>query len=590
MGAFFLYHHSAAVSLGEARQVFRRKGFSEPCQFTLGAWTLLSYGKMLVAADNFVRGHGGSSVHICGTVVYRGLGYRASLERLLADLLGKRLDQDELIGNFCLLFWDGHKLWLLTDRLNAQHLFANEARTCLSTSFLAVLAGSPVSLQLNSVALLEKLASGYIVSPDTLVEGIHQMDDHLLAALPRQADIEFIPHPPEVNSSELHGNGFQDSVRRQLATLRNFILRLKDLDGEYRAELGLSSGYDSRLLLSLSQCLARPIPLHSHHTRKVHESELAIARELAAIGGNELSVIPTTRLLDQSEERRKEVIADNLYFFDGRCIHDMGHGSETYTAQYRKRVLGTNRLSLHGLGGETYRNVYATPSGRFSWNEWTDYAIFFPFAREACGNPDTFRAMRQRRNEKIAGRLGTDLSESVDAHVTRRYYGLVRMPDCASNVSNAYNQVAFTLTPFIDPMTLREALKATPYIGCDGKYEAAMIRELAPRLASVSSQYGHSFSAIPALHRLKATVTASIPLRWRTARRQRLCAVGSHPVPGAGGGAVSGDLDCIGELEEVLRTVLPMSNWSLALCADSQKRTSLFVASFLREFEHKLRF
>ena len=43
----------------------------------------------------------------------------------------------------------------------------------------------------------------------------------------------------------------------------------------------------------------------------------------------------------------------------------MGHCSETYTAQYRRRVLGDNRLSLHGLGGELFRNVYGTPPGRF---------------------------------------------------------------------------------------------------------------------------------------------------------------------------------------------------------------------------------
>ena len=590
MGAFLLYRTAAALDVGGAEAIFARKGLPLPMRIDLGEWRLLLCRKQLAAETNYIRAGDARYAFCVGTLCYRSLGSRASLERLLHDHALGVVDQDELLGNFCVGFWDGRLLELLTDGLNAQHVFVNEAGTCLSSSFLAVLASSPTPLRINRLAVLEKLASGYVLGPDTLVEGILQLNPAVAPKVEARTGLRILTGKPPASDSDRHHAGFAYSVRAQLEVLQDYFRRIETLATESRVELGLSSGFDSRLLLALSQSFPRPIPLHSHLTLKVHESELAVARTLAAIGNHALTIVPTERLEDQSEACRRAVIVDNLYFFDGRCIHDMGHCSETYTAQYRRRVLGDNRLSLHGLGGELFRNVYGTPPGRFDWDEWVDYAIFFPFAREACGSADAFAAMRRRRNEKIAGRLGADLSGVVDAHLTRCYYGLVRMPDCASNVSNAYNQVAFTLTPFIEPLAVREALKATPYIGCDGEYEAAMIRELAPRLAAVDSQYGHSFSSIPARYLLKARVTASIPLRWRVARRRRLCAAGRQRTCREGGGVTAVARGYIGELEEVLHTAFPQSDWSLALCEDSQRRTSLFVASFLREFHHKLRF
>jgi hypothetical protein len=96
-------------------------------------------------------------------------------------------------------------------------------------------------------------------------------------------------------------------------------------------------------------------------------------------------------------------------------------------------------------------------------------------------------------------------------HTQRRYYGRVRMPDNASNVSNAYNQVAFLLTPFIELNAVQEALKASRYIGAGGAYEAAMIRELAPAIAAVHSQYGYSFSHIPLKYACRDRLVSCLP-------------------------------------------------------------------------------
>ncbi|MEI7825633.1 MAG: hypothetical protein WCI01_10060, partial [Chlorobiaceae bacterium] len=47
---------------------------------------------------------------------------------------------------------------------------------------------------------------------------------------------------------------------------------------------------------------------------------------------------------------------------------------------------------------------------------------------------------------------------------------------------------------------------------------------------------------------------------------------------------------CIHELKEVLRDVYPFTNWESVLCQENQKRTALYIASFIKEFQHKLNY
>lgn len=570
---------------GHVRSVFDRKGLAAPACADLGPWRLRLFPKKLDREPRMLRAPDGRCVFCVGTMTYRSLGADASLRRWQEDLVAGVEDAGEFAGNFCAGAWDGKVLTLRTDGLRVQRLFHNEAGTCISTSFLAVVASSTGPLRLRRTALHENLATGFVVGPDTLVEEIHEVTGDPAPALERRADLRVVAGTAPRGDGPRHAGGVAASLQATLAELKAYVARIATLASESGVELGLSSGFDSRLLLSLSGGFAAPIPLHSHLTRGVHESELAIARRLAAIGGNPLEVVPTTRLEDLPEDRRRAVLRDNLYFFDGRCIHDMGHGSETYTADYRIRVLGGHRLSLHGLGGEILRNVYTMPDRRFAWSAWEDYAFMFPFAREACETGEAFAAMRGRLAAKIAARLGTDLAEPVDPHLVRRYYGLVRMPVCAGNVCNAYNQVAMVVAPFVEPSTLAESLRATSYMGTGGAYEAALIAGLAPRLAAVESQYGYTFASIPLRQRLRERLVAALPLAVRTERRRRHVAAAAQRQTRSGGA----DAPCMRELADVLRTLFPAADWTMALADECQRRTAFFVASFLSEFSGKLK-
>jgi hypothetical protein len=266
----------------------------------------------------------------------------------------------------------------------------------------------------------------------------------------------------------------------------------------------------------------------------------------------------------------------------------MGSYSETYTADYRKKVLGANRLSFSGLGGEIYRNGYRTPSGRFSWPDWMDCMVFYPFAWEAAGGAEPMAQLRQSIDCKVAARLGIEPPKRADLFLTRAYYAAVRMPDCASNVANAYGQVAFVLTPFIERPILGEALRGNPYIGSGGAYEAAMIDRISPEVAAVESHYGFPFSSVPFRHLFQSGLRGWTPLglRHRRARRlnrdeQRNLEWRRYQEHVSASPALQG-------IHAVLREAFPDADGSIALRHFAQRWTAISVGSFLKEFQSKL--
>ncbi|HDN73900.1 MAG TPA: hypothetical protein ENG16_02605 [Archaeoglobus sp.] len=352
MGAFYLYHKEANIQVDDVKHIFAQKGFSNPKIFDFGRWKLLLYRKVLLNVDNFYREN--DQIICCvGTLVYKGLGYRDSLKRLLQDFRAKAVCQEELLGHFCVIYWDGENLTLLTDQLNTFHIFTNENRTVLSSSFLAVLVGMPYRLSLNRIALCEKLSTGYIISPDTLVEGIQKINDEIASQFSYEKDgLAFLPHPPRP-PVDLHQGGREESLNRQIEVLRVHFQKFDRLNSEFHGELGLSDGYDSRLLLACSKFLSQKLSLHTHATKGVHDSTRQLVEKMAQTLGLELRVVRTTRLEEWPGERGDEILKDGLYFFDARCSYNMGALSEVYTRAYKTRVLGSkNRFSWNGLGGE----------------------------------------------------------------------------------------------------------------------------------------------------------------------------------------------------------------------------------------------
>ena len=590
MGAFFLHQTNASLDLEAAKEIFHRKGFAAPASFDLGNWRLFAYKKILLDnVENFIIDND-QSIFCCGTVIYYGLSYRDSLKRLLKDFQKNSVNQSELIGHFCLLYWNGSELKVLTDQMNTLHIFVNEETTCLSSSFLAMLSASPKPLPLNRLGVCEKLSTGYIVSPDTLVEGISRIDDKLAANFSQaRHNIAFIPHPPRPDI-KLHNKGLDASLNKQVEVLKNHFIKLDAMHQEFSGELGLSDGYDSRLLLACSQFLSKPLSLHTHATKGVHDQSVQIVEQMASHIGQPLHSVTTYRPEEQSSERLAEVLEDGLLFFDSRASHNMGAFSETYTREYKVKALGDNRMSLNGLGGEIYRNYYGSRRhGSFDLRQWMDLNVYYTFAKKTMGNNELFEEMHLRKQKKIASRLKVEYSPKIDFLWLRRYYGEVRMPDCDANNNDAQNQLSFYHMPFVQPDITCEGINATRYIGLGGNYQGALIHKLAPDLASFPSHYGHSFGcSLPWRHRLKSRIKENLPLGilYKRAKRNLLETkklVIAKDMPFINSHSV------LQESKDALLDSGVINNFEDALLHYAQRPTTLYIGTFLREFHNKLK-
>lgn len=588
MGAFLLYKSGCEIDAASTRSVFEKKGFDAPRVFQLGAWTLWLYRKQLIETDNFVKDDAtGNMAFSVGTPIYRGKSYMGSLKSLLVDFAADSLDQTRLIGSCCVLFWDGRQVKCLTDRQNTLHVFYDERREVVSSSFLSLVAASKTPRNLNRLALCEKLSTGYIVSPDTLVEGVSQIDDAGMRDWPSGTGVDWICHP-----GRAIGEGcltFKDGICRQHEVLKRHFLACDAISQEFGGELGLSDGFDSRLVLACAKYFSSPIGVHTHATKGSHDESKLLVEAMAKIAGVTVKEVPTSRMEELSPGRIAEVMEDGLYYYDGRCSHNMGAFSETYTRWYRRQIIDSRLFSLNGLGGELYRNYYETSTCPVDLEDWLDSRVYYYFAGDAVESEEIFRAMRQHTRDKLIARVGETMRNGkVDFLWRRDYYSSVRMPDCDANNNDAHQQLQFFHTPFMDEDIVAEGLRATPFIGVGTTFQAALITDISRAIAACQSHYGYPFTHVPFKPLLKAWVRGHIPdallYKRNKAKTRRDCATTAERFVKL--------TDCVPALAAI-RTALfdfkAVRSFDTAMIEYAQRPTTFSVGKFLQAFGGKVR-
>ena len=131
MGAFFLTKTGDTLCREQVKDLFQKKGFSSPSEFSLGPWTLWLWPKQLVNIPNWLDCGEEGRVFAVGSPCYRGLGYHDGLRALLRDAREKSIRFEELQGSFVLIFHYDGATRLLVDELNVGAV--GRTRTCWIT-------------------------------------------------------------------------------------------------------------------------------------------------------------------------------------------------------------------------------------------------------------------------------------------------------------------------------------------------------------------------------------------------------------------------------------------------------------------------
>ena len=263
MGAFILYDKRRKSELDQTavRDVFARKGFADPLVFSLDQYELHLYRKQLVNTDNYYV-NGENAVYMIGTAIYKGLGYQDTIRQLLEDYINDSVEYDRILGSYCAVFFVNRQIGILNDALNVCQLFSDTEERFITSSFLAA-ANAVQTLTVDRDASLEKLLTGYIVGEQTLFRETKRVVPALW-----QGKIQIHRWTPvDVPQKEKNRRaGIQGRVEKIAAYMKD----IEKLAAEYKPELGLSGGYDSRLIFAAAQEVwPFSLDLHTHSTEEV---------------------------------------------------------------------------------------------------------------------------------------------------------------------------------------------------------------------------------------------------------------------------------------------------------------------------------
>lgn len=583
MGAFFLYKQDSRIQTKAVGDVFEKKGFREPRTFVCGEYNLLLWQKQLVECASWTEREGATLCAV-GTVVYRGLSYAPSLNAILVDFLRGELKLERLRGNFCLIFLSNGRVSFLNDALNVQHLFTDKARSFITSSFLAAMNALPDKLTLNRVTCLEKLLTGYTVGSETLFNEVV----HIARSTRQSCGWEFIKMSP-LTVPDAEGRSRKRNIQRRVEKIREYFRDITPLKNEFSPEIGLSDGYDSRLLYAGALDVWRQaIGVHTHSTEGAgaHDAEREIVKDIASAFGSELTVIKTKRMLNYSETEIEDILLDGLYFFDGRCAYNTGAFSPVYTRKYKIATAGKHRLTLNGLGGEIYRNYYLVSKPVISVKQWMKAHVYTSAVDDVIGK-GLFKAIHEDLVRKVSAEMGTRWKNCAANFTMRRFYSEIVLPDCNALNCNAHNQMLFYVTPFIEWDVMHDAYKARKALGKCGELQAGIMRVLNERVASFPSHYGFPLNQTPPLrYRAYVFVKGWLPdFIWNARTRRALK-------------TLNRDLEYFGRTAEkckylqaadaYLRTLFPEVNFDLLRKDYAMMPNSAYVAVLLYTFRDRI--
>jgi hypothetical protein len=585
MGAFFLFEKNTDFNQESVRRVFEKKGFDSPVEYELGSFALWLYEKQVASLKNACGSSSGAKLFAVGTPIYQGFPYKDGLKKLLYDYENDGIDFSNLFGNYCLIFSSKGKIQFLLDPLHVLHIFTDNTLSRFSSSFLAVLASFNETVSLNRNAFYEKLTTGYIVGSETLVSEIQRVTTNLELEV-KTPTLSFLRSPIyPLKPVSLYCDDFEQSVQRQVAALRSFVANIKPFVMEHGCDLGISGGYDSRLLMLLAVEAGLPLSLHTHHTKGVHDKELEIVERIASHKQLTLRVRKTLPIERHCEEDLFRILEDGLYYYDARNGDNTGAISETYTRRYKKETLGQNGVRLNGEGGEIFRNYYFTSRNRIDFPQWMIHHICYPFSEWAFKDKDIFRISLKRNLEKMEKELDAELFGKVSLMTVRRYYAELRLPQCEGINHSADNQICFFITPFIEPSIIKKSYEALPFIGIGGRFQSAMISYIDKTTADIQSHYGFPISKESTSHRLKCLLRGYIPDRfWNARQNYRIRFSGLGKSVAADQQRFSANHKIIREIEEALFVFFPEIEKRYCFRNPDMRKTALYMGSFLREF------
>ncbi len=452
-----------------------------------GEYTLFLFKKGSNFPDNFYEING-SFVGSFGTPAYKGLSYSNGLKEILNDELNGTTRSDELYGHYILFIWNKGVLKIFNDGTGLIKAYTDSNGLYLSSSFLILTNILRGLLTLNKKSITENIITGGITGEET---HFNEITEFRPASKNNFQGIK-IHVPVYKKTEELKSK--REAFELQVDVLNRYFSAIQRLADEFSVDTGLTSGYDSRLLLSLIMKNFKNFHVHSHYRN--HSSVERNIAEAIANGNNIEFVSPQVKSFESlSDEELLQVMSSSSRFYDGQIRGTCNWNEEYNTLEYRLKTLRDKRLGFHGIGGEQYRN-----SDRMCLRSWNfDNWVKFRYIRRASGssfvNEKDEKEFCDYLKVKIISKAGFDENKN---HLTlfdlKRIQNEIFISSYRGARTNAENRLAFFLSPFADHHVSEAAYSIIPFLDCTNNFEIELIRHFSPELAEYPSDYGFPFN------------------------------------------------------------------------------------------------
>jgi hypothetical protein len=520
MGGFALFKKNEIIEESFI-DCFKRKGLNRFKKFELDDYRLLLFNKIHCSNINYFTNEC-SSIFSTGTIIYKGLFDETALKLVLNNYQNGTLDISEIIGDFCILLYINERISIFTDQANIYNVFFTIDLDMISSSFITICKSLPHHITINRQATVEVLLTGNLIGPDTLFNEVKRYEIGFQSTSP---NLNFINKVKEFR--KITYTSSNEAIEQQICQLDSYIDSISGFANKYGLCLGLTGGFDSRLLLAVltrnPNFFKKNLKIYSTWRKKI-TTEFKNAETVASVAGMNILSIEHRELIDLSTDEAAEMLINNMWFNDGLVRTHQLWTEEIKTSNYLSKLVLPNLINTSGVGGEQYRNSDRLFRIKHNFEKWVKYKILFKHNSNPFLTNNEFQDFYVYFSSKLQRKLSLNNTRSISFQDMKRYGNEIYNPANRTVRNNIENQLYYFLSPFTDFNISNFAYNAIPYLGIDFSFEARMISKISPELANVISDYGfppsirYSFS-----QRISSLANSVIPFRvlWEKSKKKK---------------------------------------------------------------------
>jgi hypothetical protein len=499
----FLLHSKKLINSEKVKSLFSENGFNNVLQFEYGDTVLWHAEKLQV--NTFAYSHyklGDDAIHIFGTCCYKNYSINNIAKELLIDFIHNKIDKKAIKGSYGIIISHNKKLFLLRDPSRIYQLYSGENGSIISSSFY-ITSKLALSLSVNENAFLSNLICGFCPTPHTLLNEIERPLSFSNTFI-TQYDTTYLIENISSNLS------FKDHVKTQGDKLVGYFDSIQHFTSSQNIELGLSGGFDSRLILAAAKKYNSKFHTHTHY--KKNDQDPVIAQKIAEASSItcDMPIYPSTKEIPNEE--LSKLVDESFHYFDARICSMMQYFKYEYTYQYRVTNFKNIQLILSGVGGEIYRNDnLLKKTGTMNTDTWIKRYLIGAIGIKILPE-EKLSALIQYLKTYISTILQKDITKDITYYDCKRFYIECWMPDWHGLRNSAENKAYFHLSPYTDYEISRFSLNSIHHHGYCGEMEAAIINYISPQLANIPSIYGYSFIHIPFKAKVNEWIRINTPL------------------------------------------------------------------------------